>query len=59
MSIAAKTKSQGKRPKKEKRIYVRLENSLAQRLYDAANQADLSTSDKVRRILDQALPQSP
>lgn len=59
MSIAAKIKPQRKRPRKEARIYVRLENSLAQRLYDAANQADLSTSDKVRRILDQALPQTP
>lgn len=59
MNVIAQANPQRKRPKKEERIYVRLEKSLAQRLYAAANQADLSTSDKVRRILDHALPHSP
>lgn len=50
---------QTQRPKrKERRINVRLEMSLAARLEKAANESDISPSDKVRRILDAALPQT-
>lgn len=59
MSVTPNPQPQRNRPKKESRIYVRLESSLAKRLFDAADRADLSTSAKVRRILDQALPHSP
>lgn len=40
-------------------LTVRLERKLAERLRLAAWDADISRSDKVRRILDAALPQSP
>jgi hypothetical protein len=40
-------------------LRVRMEHGLVERLRYAANASDISTSDKVRRILDQVLPQTP
>lgn len=45
--------------RKEKKLHVRLEVSLAERLRVAADRASISPSDKVRRILDAALPPTP
>lgn len=58
-AVATSPHPQTQRPKrKEGRINVRLEKSLAERLEKAANESDISPSDKVRRILDAALPQT-
>lgn len=45
-----------RRNRKEEKIHVRLERTLADRLRLAADKSDISASDKVRRILDAALP---
>lgn len=60
MNTAAEKQDTQVRPKRrERRLSVRLETALAQRLEKAANDADISPSDKVRRILDAVLPQTP
>ncbi|MGN6111758.1 MAG: hypothetical protein ACTHOC_01895 [Luteimonas sp.] len=47
------------KPRKSALLRVRMEQGLADRLRRAANEADISASDKLRRILDQVLPQTP
>lgn len=62
MNANAKLSPSTPRPRrhvKEERINVRLEQALAERLRLAADISAISPSDKVRRILDAALPQTP
>lgn len=47
------------KPRKSALIRVRVEQGLVDRLRRAANEAEISASDKLRRILDQVLPQNP
>lgn len=53
------TKAEPVKPRKSALLRVRMEQGLADRLRRAANEADISASDKLRRILDQVLPQNP
>ena len=53
------TKAEPVKPRKSALLRVRMEQGLADRLRRAANESDISASDKLRRILDQVLPQNP
>lgn len=55
-----KPEQQRHRPqRKSALVRVRMEQGLAERLRCAAIASEISASDKVRRILDQVLPQTP
>lgn len=47
------------RPRKEVKLQVRVERPLAERLQHAADLTGVDASDKIRRILDAALPPLP
>lgn len=61
MSQAFETSPQqtARRYRKAHAISVRVERELAERLRRAADLSEISPSDKVRRILDAALPKTP
>ena len=57
MNAVAKTiRPEQVHKRKDKKLVVRVESSLDRRLRLAAEQSDITPSDKVRRILDAALP---